>query len=112
MEAGEKFATPVLDQMTVPVGEEPDTVAEHVVVEFSGTFAFEQVTEVLVAMPVDEVRTGGGLLTVHVVISPPGGEEHGVTTETSGLGAANENSGITPFGAIARTLTHCQNSVP
>ena len=112
MEAGEKFATPVLDQVIVPVGENPDTVAEHVVVEFSGTFALEHVTEVLVAVPVDEIPTGGGLLTVHVEISPPGGEEHEVTAEISGLGAANENSGITPFGAIARTLTHCQNSVP
>ena len=112
MEAGEKLATPVLDQVIVPVGEEPDTVAEQVVVEFSGTFVLEQVTEVLVAVPVDELPTGGGLLTVHVEISAPGGEEHGVTTEISGPGTANENSGITPFGAIARTLTHCQNSVP
>jgi len=45
-EMGENVPAPVLDQLTLPVGEEPDTVATHVVVELTATEGEEQATEV------------------------------------------------------------------
>src|SRR2546427_9682129 len=103
--AGEESATPLLDQATFPVGEEPVTLAVHVKVGAPASFEGEQVTDVLV-IP-------GGLLTV----GQPGGEPDWTWLGRQVTGVAMseeevpyETDGITPFGAIALTLTHCQNS--
>ena len=69
LEPGEKFATPLLAQVTVPIGEEPLTDAVHVVVEPVLAGDGEQVTEVDVnvfAAETEPTETKG--------MTPPGGD--------------------------------------
>jgi hypothetical protein len=54
VEAGEKFATPLLAHVTVPVGLNPATIAVQVVGEPTETGEGEQLTEVLVDALVTE----------------------------------------------------------